>query len=207
MKLVRYGKPGKEKQQNIETLMKNAQKIDDFLASHEPRMGQGKRPKEVQSNITDNESAKMTTSKGTIQGVTCVTASDEKHQVIIHAQVFGQGQEQSTLQPMVDGIRKNLDDEIFESSVVLTADTGFSSEANMEYIFQENIDAVIPDNQFRKRNPVFAESDLYNKHKERRKKTREDQGEKGDAVQGEPVEVKDEEGEGEGRWDGHSDDD
>ena len=172
------GKPGKERQQTIDTLMKNAQKIDDFLASHEPRMGQGKRPKEVQSNITDNESAKMTTSKGTIQGVTCVTASDEKHQVIIHAQVFGQGQEQSTLQPMVDGIRKNLDEEIFESSVVLTADTGFFSEANMEYIFQENIDAVIPDNQFRKRNPVFAESDLYNQHKERRKKTRKDQREK-----------------------------
>jgi len=169
------GNPNKEKQQTIDTLMKNAKKIDDFLASNEPRMGQGKRPKEVQSNITDNESAKMTTSKGTIQGMACVTASDEKHQVIINAKVFGQGQEQSTLQPMVEGIRKNLDEKIFESSVVLTADTGFSSEANMEYLFNENIDAVIPDNQFRKRNPVFAESDLYNKHKALRKKTRKDQ--------------------------------
>ena len=73
------GKPGKEKQQTVDTIMKNAKKIDDFLASNEPRMGQGKRPKEVQSNITDNESEKMTTSKGTIQGVACVTASDEKH--------------------------------------------------------------------------------------------------------------------------------
>ncbi|MCP3688184.1 MAG: transposase, partial [Gammaproteobacteria bacterium] len=172
------GKPGKEKQQTIDTLMKNAKKIDDFLASNEPRMGQGKRPKEVQSNITDNESAKMATSKGTIQGVACVTASDEKHQVIIHAEVFGQGQEQSTLQPMVDGIRKNLDETVFDTAVVLTADTGFSSEDNMEYIFKENIDAVIPDNQFRKRNPVFAESDHYNKHKELRKKTRRDSSKK-----------------------------
>jgi len=31
-------------------------------------MGQGRRRKEVKSNITDNESAKMSTSKGTIQG-------------------------------------------------------------------------------------------------------------------------------------------
>jgi hypothetical protein len=32
----------------------------------------------------------------------------------------------------------------------------------------------VPDNQFRKRNPVFADSDFYNKHKELRKKTRKD---------------------------------
>jgi len=168
------GKPNQEQQQTIDTLMKNAKKIDEFLENNAPRMGQGKRPKEVQSNITDNESAKMTTSKGTIQGVVCVTASDEKHQIVIHAQAFGQGQEQSTLKPMVEGIRKHVDEKIFDTSVVLTADTGFSSEVNMEYLFKENIDAVIPDNQFRKRNPVFAESALYNQHKEQRKKTRKD---------------------------------
>ena len=69
--------------------MSNAKRIDQFLANNEPRMGKGKRPKEVQSNITDNESAKMTTSKGTIQGMVCVTAADEKHQIIIKAQTFG----------------------------------------------------------------------------------------------------------------------
>lgn len=175
------GKSTQEHQQTIDTLMKNAKKIDDFLSTNEPRMGQGKRPKEVQSNITDNESAKMTTSKGTIQGVACVTASDEKHQIILHAQTFGQGQEQSTLKPMIEGIRQQLDNNIFKTSVVLTADTGFSSEANMEYLFKENIDAVVPDNQFRKRNPVFTESDLYNKHKALRKKTRKDQS-KGNTV-------------------------
>jgi hypothetical protein len=42
----------------------------------------------------------------------------------------------------------------------------------MAYIFEENINAVIPDNQFRKRNPVFAESELYNRYKGERKKTR-----------------------------------
>lgn len=172
--------PDKEKQQTIDTLMKNAKKIDEFLENNEPRMGQGKRPKEVQSNITDNESAKMTTSKGTIQGVTCVTASDEKHQIIIEAQVFGQGQEQSTLQPMIEGIRDQLGETVFDNAI-LTADTGFSSEDNMEYLFNENINAVVPDNQFRKRNPVFAESDTYNQHKELRKKTRKDKS-KSEAV-------------------------
>lgn len=53
-------------------------------------MCKGKRPKEVKSNITDNESAKMTTSKGTIQGYNGVATVDKKHQVIVDAHVFGE---------------------------------------------------------------------------------------------------------------------
>jgi transposase len=175
------GKSKKEQQQTVETLLRNARKIDDFLSENKPRMGKGRRSKEVQSNITDNESAKMTTSKGTIQGVCCVTAADEKHQIITHAQAFGQGQEQSTLKPMVEGIRKNLGSKVFDSGVVLTADTGFSSEANMQYLFEEGIDAVVPDNLFRQRDAVFNESDFYKQHKALRKKTRKDKP-KSDAV-------------------------
>lgn len=166
-----------QQRQTIETLLANAKKIDDFLATNEPRMGRGKSPKEVQSNITDNQSAKMMTSKGAIQGMAFVTAADEKHQIIVNAQAFGMGQEQATLTPMIEGIRKNLGDDIFQPSVVLTADTGFSSETNMKYLFDEKINAIVPDNQFRKRDPLFAESALYNAHKEKRKNTRKDQAE------------------------------
>nr|WP_239995828.1 hypothetical protein [Nitrincola tibetensis] len=60
-------------------------------------MGKGKRSNEVKSNITDPDTAKMTTSKGTIQGYNGVAAVDKKHQVIIDAQVFGEGQEHRTL--------------------------------------------------------------------------------------------------------------
>src|SRR5690606_28082017 len=60
------------------TLQKEFERIDQFLKTATPRMGQGKRPKEVKSNITDNESAKMTTSKGTIQGYNGVAAVDKK---------------------------------------------------------------------------------------------------------------------------------
>jgi transposase len=77
--------------QASETLQKEFERIDQFLKTATPRMGQGKRPKEVKSNITDNESAKMTTSKGTIQGYNGVAAVDKKHQVIIDAQAFGEG--------------------------------------------------------------------------------------------------------------------
>ena len=75
-------------QQAIETLNKAADKIEAFLDNNEPRMGKGKRKTEVKSNITDNESAKMTTSKGTIQGYNGIASVDKKHQIIIGADAF-----------------------------------------------------------------------------------------------------------------------
>lgn len=164
----------KRDMQTVETLLRNADKIDQFLADNEKRIGQSKQKKEVQSNITDNESCKMTTSKGTIQGMTCVTAADEKHQIIIHAEAFGMGQEQATLKPMIEGIRKNPGEEVLNEGCKVTADTGFSSEANMEYLHKQGIDAVVPDNQFRQRDPIFSDSETYQKHKENRKETRKD---------------------------------
>ena len=78
-------------EQAVATLNKAHDKIEAFLKTAEPRMGKGKRPKEVKSNITDNESGKMTTSKGTIQGYNGVATVDKKHQVIVDATVFGEG--------------------------------------------------------------------------------------------------------------------
>ncbi|WP_425557233.1 transposase, partial [Halioxenophilus aromaticivorans] len=72
-------------EKTLGTLDKHFSKIDQFLKTAAPRMGQGKRPKEVKSNITDNESAKMLTSKGTIQGYNGVAAVDKKHQIIVDA--------------------------------------------------------------------------------------------------------------------------
>jgi len=52
----------KKDMQTVDTLLKNADKIDAFLKNNEKRLGHSKSKKEVQSNITDNESCKMTTS-------------------------------------------------------------------------------------------------------------------------------------------------
>ena len=45
----------------------------------------------------------MPTSHGVIQGYNGVTAVDGKHQVIVHAESFGQSNEQDLLKPMIDG--------------------------------------------------------------------------------------------------------
>src|SRR5690606_38540951 len=91
--------------QAAQTLEKAFNRIDAFLKTATPRMGKGKRPKEVKSNITDNESAKMTTSKGTIQGYNGVATVDKKHQIIVDAQAFGEGQEHHTLRPVLDSVQ------------------------------------------------------------------------------------------------------
>lgn len=160
--------------QTVETLLKNADKIDDFLKNNEKRIGHSRSKAEVQSNITDNESCKMTTSKGTIQGMTCVTAADEKHQIIVAAKAFGVGQEQVTLEPMVETIKEHFNENIFVEGCVLTADTGYCSEDNLAYLSNQKIQSVIPDNQFRLRDPVYSDSETFLMHKEKRQKTRSD---------------------------------
>lgn len=123
-------------------------------------MGQGKRPREVKSNITDNESAKMTTSKGTIQSYNGLATADKKHQIIVDAQAFGEGQEHHTLEPITESIkarfkRLKISQDIYKSGAIVTADTGFANEANMEYLHRNEINGYIPDNQFRSRDPKF----------------------------------------------------
>jgi len=149
-------------EQSIETLGKHFDKVDKFLKTAAPRMGQGKRSKEVKSNITDNESGKMKTSKGTIQGYNGVASVDKKHQIIVDAQAFGEGQEHHTLEPVLNSIKKRyqrigISDDILAEKIVVTADTGFANESNYAYLQSEKINAYIPDNQFRSRDKRYAD--------------------------------------------------
>jgi transposase len=145
----------------IETLNRHVAKIKEFLATQPENLG----PKGTvrQSNITDPESAKMKTSHGVLQGYNGVTAVDARHQVIVHAQAHGEGQEHGLLQPTVEAVREvfqsiSHEDNIF-TKTRLTADAGYHTEANMKYVFDENIDAYIADKHMRARDPRFADAD------------------------------------------------
>jgi transposase len=160
-----------KEQKYIETLGKHARKIREWLSDNDDKMGKGGKP--IQSNITDKESAKMKTSKGVIQGYDGVTAVDGKHQVIVHAEAFGQAQEHDLLEPMVEGTRENFksigkEEDVFDETK-LTADAGFHTENNMKMLFTEEIDAYVADKLFRKRDPRFAD---YSRYKERHGKER-----------------------------------
>lgn len=157
----------KRAKQAVDTLDKAHEKIDTFLKTASPRMGKGRQNKEVKSNITDNESAKMTTSKGTIQGYNGVATVDKKHQIIIDAQAFGEGQEHHTLQPVLNRVFKRFARlGIQAHNPIVTADTGYANEANMQYLHENGINGYIPDNKFRSRDPKFTEQ--KNTHSTRR---------------------------------------
>src|SRR5512138_1933168 len=157
-------------ERQMKTLQGAVEKIERFLATHEDKIGKSGKPK--QSNITDNDSAKMPTSKGVIQGYDAVTVADSKHQVIVHAEVFGEGQEHGLLVPMLEGVRDSFKELRLSTDVLkevkLTADAGYSSEANAKYLIDSGIDAYVADTLFRKRDPRFASA-------ERHKPTREDE--------------------------------
>jgi transposase len=168
----------KRAEQAIETLNKNSEKIEDFLKHSTPRKGHSKAGKEVKSNMTDNESAKMKTSNGTIQGFNGVATVDKKHQVVIDAQAFGSGQEQHTLELVLDAVgerynRLLISEDIYADETIVTADTGFASEQNMKYLKEKGINAYVPDNKFRSRDPKFQnQKEKYGKqHQDDKNKT------------------------------------
>lgn len=142
----------------VEKIKKKAEKIERFLLENEEKMG--KRGRESQSNITDNESAKMKTSKGVVQGYNGLAFTDSKNQIVVYAEAFGSGQEVDLLKPMVEGTKQIIEDigqvPDYLKNKKLLADTNYFSEDNLRYLAEEEIDSIIPDQQFRQRDPRFA---------------------------------------------------
>lgn len=155
--------------QYITTLQKQIKKIRDWTKDNDDRPGSGGKP--VKSNITDNDSAKMKTSNGVIQGYNGVAMADSKHQVIVSAEAFGKVSEKNLLEPMIRSTQDNLETDVFENTK-LTADSGFHTMKNMDMLAEEGIDAYVADNLFRKRDPRFDHYGRYKKQaqKERRRK-------------------------------------
>ena len=144
-------------ERRIETLKHASRKVKLWLKENEDKIGASGQVKK--SNLTDNESAKMKTGKGVIQGYDGVSVVDAKHQVVVHAEAHGEAQEHGLLVPMLEGTRENfraLGCEDVLDQVAVAADSGFHSEANVKYLFDSGIDGYLADTLFRKRDPRFA---------------------------------------------------
>jgi len=140
--------------QRIAHLQAEAARIRDFLAMHTER--KGAKGRILKSNVTDNDSAKMATAKGVIQGYTAVAAVDSAHQVIVAAVAHGSGSEQSTLLPAV-----GLTAAVRNADTLITADAGYHSEANLKELHDQGIPALVADNLMRKRDERFANQTRY----------------------------------------------
>ena len=150
-------------QDRITRLDNKAKRIEKFLSENKPRIGHT--GKEIQSNITDNDSAKMATSHGVVQGYNANAMVDEAHQIIVQADAYGTGSDGKLMKPMLDGAKRNLEKiglgEEYLHERVVSADTGYFSTDNLEICRDENIDAYIPDPHFRKRDPRFANAHRF----------------------------------------------
>jgi transposase len=140
----------------VKRLEADAAQLRAWLADH-PEDRKGSRGTPRKSNRTDNDSAKMATDKGVLQGYTGVAAVDARHQVVVAAQAHGTGSEQALLLPMVEAARP-----LMQPATLLTADAGYHSEANLEQLAKLGVDALIADPGMRGRDERFKDQ---GKHK------------------------------------------
>jgi len=138
------------------------ERLNEFLKEREPKLGSD--GKEIQSNAVDNESVKMPSSHGVVQGYNAQALVDSKHQVILAAEAFA-SQDHENLEPMLTGAKKNVaaigKDETYFQGKQLTADSNYHSFNSLTLCRDEKIDAYIPDIQFRKRDPRFADQERF----------------------------------------------
>jgi hypothetical protein len=130
----------------------------------------GRQGREIKSNVTDNESALMITSHGTIQGYNGQALVDSKGQVILHAEAFGEAQDLHLIPAVLDGAKENIRamgyGEDYFVGKTLTADSNYHSPPNLGKCEQEGLDAYIPDKRFRRRDSRFDRE-----HKQRQRRT------------------------------------
>jgi transposase len=138
------------------------ERLNEFLKDRESKRGSD--GKEIQSNVIDNESVKMPTSHGVLQGYNAQALVDSKHQVILAAEAFA-SQDHENLKPMLEGAKKNAvaigKDETYFQGKQLTADPNYHSLNSLKVCQDEKIDAYIPDIQYRTRDPRFADQERF----------------------------------------------
>jgi transposase len=138
----------------LERLQSEAKRIREFLAPHAERRSEKGAIRK--SNLTDNDSAKMATAKGVLQGYTAVAAVDAKVQIIVAAQAHGSGSEQNVLLPMVQSTAA-----LRTEQTMVTADAGYHSEQNLKHLYESNVPALIADNLMRRRDERFRDQAKY----------------------------------------------
>jgi transposase len=150
-------------QKKLARYQKKIEKIKAFLATAPKKLGPS--GNEQKTNIIDPDSAKMTTSHGVLQGFNGLAVADDRHQIVVHAEARGSGQEAHLLTPIIEAVRENFEaigseGDVFDKTQ-LTADSGYHSAKSVEEVEASGVDAYIADPQYRRRDPAFAGADRY----------------------------------------------
>jgi len=157
------GEDSERRERHVRRIEAKLKKINRFLSTSEPKVGPS--GQEVQSNITDVESARIKGPHGYIQGYNGIAIADSGNQVIVAAEAIGSGAESGCFPEMLDNLETNMKKVTgkkhpLKDSLVL-GDTGYFSEENLQEAKKRNIKVLIPDQQFRKRDPCFDDREKY----------------------------------------------
>jgi len=175
-KLEKYrntmGEDKQRRKNSVEKLENKLEKLNNFFKISTPKIGIS--GEEVQSNITDIESAIIKSPHGYIQGYNGITIADSGNQVIICAEAIGSGAESGAFPKMLDSLNENMKMVTKKKKplrkALLHGDTNYFTEDNLQEAAKRKIDVLIPDPQFRQRDPYFAEK-KDEKVKKKHKKT------------------------------------
>jgi transposase len=163
---------GAKDAKKVERYRRKVDQIKAFLEQGKKK--EGPTGNEQKSNITDPESAKMTSSRGVIQGYNGLAVVDDRAQIVVHAEARGSGYEAHLLVSLLEQTRKTFDllapgKDVFATAKV-TADSGFHSRAVVAAVEATGADVYIADRYYRRRDPAFADT---GRHKQRARKERE----------------------------------
>ena len=158
----RLGKEAKAAdRKKLKRLEKKAAKILEFLETHEDRRGAG--GEIIKSNITDNESGKIKGPHGVIQGYNGIAVSDSKNQVIVAGNAYGSVSEGQFFPEMLEQTEvhmrtvKRKRKPLQETKIL--GDTAYFSEDNLQAAKKKEMEAIIPDEQFRNRDDKLKEGE------------------------------------------------
>ena len=159
-----------KKAERLKRWRRHAQRLKTWLAVHGPKIGQ--RGKEIKSHVIDNDPAKMATSHGVIQGYNGQAVVDDQPQIIVVAEAFGAGQDAQNLtriMPRAKTVIQRLGwgTQGFRDTTWL-ADSSSFSDGNLKPCDEEPLNAYIPDDLFRQRDPRVANQARYKPKKKKK---------------------------------------
>src|SRR5690606_4986998 len=101
---------------NAQAAAKDAKKAERYqrkIAQIKAFLGQGHKKRgptgnEQKSNITDPDSAKMSSTRGVLQGYNGLAVVDERSQIVVHAEAHGSGYEGHLLAPLIEATRETF---------------------------------------------------------------------------------------------------
>jgi len=131
------GEPRKEKK--LDALKREKEKIQAFLAEVE----KGEATAGGKVSLTDRDACMVKDKDSKYMGYNCQIAVDESAHAIVGAEVFNVASDRGLLQPMIEAVRNQTDDDLSKTGIGF--DAGYFSSENIRYSHHQRLDVYLPE--------------------------------------------------------------